>query len=247
VHPFIEDILAKEKVVDAQGLELPLSSSIDRREAEFLATIITSDSTITQTLEVGCAHGISSLTICSALAERAGARHTIVDPFQRTHWRGVGVTNLQRAALHNYELIEQGSEFALPKLALERPRSFDFIFIDGFHTFDHTLIDLFYSNLLVRIGGIIVVDDCKLKPVAKAVSYFSKYPAYQLHATVGYRSGLSKLTSAALLPILPPRLAALVLPGIILDRIYLKRVFSSMAAFKKVSEDERPWNWFQSF
>ena len=37
--------------------------------------------------------------------------------------------------------------------------SLDFIFIDGWHTFDYTLVDFFYSDLLLKIGGIIIIDD----------------------------------------------------------------------------------------
>ena len=50
------------------------------------------------------------------------------------------------------------SYIALPKL-LEKYKYnyFDFIFIDGFHTFDYTLVDFFFSNLLLKINGIIVI------------------------------------------------------------------------------------------
>ena len=40
------------------------------------------DSSITQTLEVGYAYGLSSLHICSAIQGRKNAHHTIIDPFQ---------------------------------------------------------------------------------------------------------------------------------------------------------------------
>ena len=50
-------------------------------------------------------------------------------------------------------------------------KQFDLIFIDGFHTFDYTLVDLFYAILLCRIGGIIVIDDIKHAGVAQLIKY----------------------------------------------------------------------------
>lgn len=50
--------------------------------------------------------------------------------------------------------IEQKSFLAMPRL-LQAGRKFDFCFVDGMHLFDYTLIDLFYADLLVRVGGII--------------------------------------------------------------------------------------------
>ena len=47
----------------------------------------------------------------------------------------------------------------------------DFIFIDGWHTFDYTLVDFFYADLLVREGGMIIVDDV----LHRGVNKFEKY------------------------------------------------------------------------
>ncbi len=45
----------------------------------------------------------------------------------------------------------------------------DFIFIDGWHTFDYTLIDFFYADKLLRKDGIILIDDALHKGVEKFV------------------------------------------------------------------------------
>ena len=50
--------------------------------------------------------------------------------------------------------IEQKSFLAMPRL-LQAGRKFDFCFVDGMHLFDYTALDLFYADLLVRVGGII--------------------------------------------------------------------------------------------
>jgi len=45
------------------------------------------------------------------------------------------------------------------------------IFIDGWHTFDYTLLDLFYSFLLLKKNGYIVIDDALHPGVNKVVKY----------------------------------------------------------------------------
>lgn len=87
----------------------------------------------------------SALHICNAVDRREGAIHTIIDPFQHTQWRGIGVNNLVKAGFHNWELIEKRSEHALPELDASNTAKYDLILIDGWHTFDHTIVDAFYG------------------------------------------------------------------------------------------------------
>jgi len=35
----------------------------------------------------------------------------------------------------------------------------DFAFIDGAHTFDHVLVDFFYIDRMLNVGGIVAFDD----------------------------------------------------------------------------------------
>ncbi len=155
-------------------------TGISLEECEFIRAIIKGDPSIKRTIEIGCALGFSSVAICDALDEREHALHTIVDPFQSRGWERLGVSNVEKHGLTNFELIEEGSEFALPELAKKAPESYDLVFIDGMHTFDHTLIDLFYADRLVRKGGYIILDDTSWPAVAKAAAYFSKYPNYEV-------------------------------------------------------------------
>ena len=92
----------------------------------------------------------------------------IVDPDESTAWCGVGVSNLDRAGIDFYELREEPSEIALPQL-LKEGAEFDLAFIDGWHTFDQTLIDMYYANRLVKVGGYIIIDDADWISVSKAI------------------------------------------------------------------------------
>ena len=156
-----------------------LRSAIAPQDGESLAHLIRSHPHVSQTLEIGCAHGLSSLFICSAIQDRRKAFHTIIDPSQHTVWDGVGIRNLEECGIEFFRLLEEGSEFALPKLLESEKNEFDLIFIDGWHTFDHTMVDCFYATRLLRINGFIVLDDADWPSVKRVYQYFSNYPCYE--------------------------------------------------------------------
>ena len=70
-----------------------------------------------------------------------------------------GLHNVKRAGFGNrYSFHAEPSQVVLPRLAAAGSR-FQFAFIDGWHTFDHTLVDFFFIDKMLDIDGIIVVDD----------------------------------------------------------------------------------------
>jgi predicted O-methyltransferase YrrM len=247
MNKIIEEIYQTGVVCDEFGNEYKMNSNVDRAEGEFIFQLISSDPDIRKTLEIGCAYGLSSLYICSALDEKDSPKHIIVDPYQNNNWHGIGVSNLKRAGFDFFELIEKPSEFFLPELVQNESGTFDMVFIDGWHTFDHTLLDLFYANRLIRVGGYIVIDDCNLSSVAKAVSYILKYPAYKLQNQCLSKQTLRRRLGNILKTVIPPTIAGHILPQNLYDRYYGRTIYSSMVALKKVANDKRSWNWFESF
>lgn len=244
MHPIAEEIYHSRRVIDPEGVQHQLHSHIDANEGAFLSSFIGDRHEIVRTLEIGCAYGLSSLHIADAIKDRAGAFHIIVDPFQSTQWKSIGVNNLRRAGFEFFELHEEPSEFALPSLAQQRAESLDLVFIDGWHTFDHTLLDLYYANRLIRVGGYIVIDDCSWRSVSKAVSYFAKYPCFEFAG--GSAPKGKRLYANRAAAVLKP-FADLVLPTKLYDNYYGRAKYPSMVALKKVAQDHRDWDWFVSF
>jgi predicted O-methyltransferase YrrM len=243
VQGVIDEIRRERTVTDADGKTYPIQKhGIDVAEGRFLSEFIASRPEIIRTLEVGCAYGLSSLYIASALVGRLAAHHIMIDPFESTTWNRIGVTNLDRAGVDFYELREEPSELALPQLMREGAE-FDLIFIDGWHTFDQTLVDMYYANRLVKIGGYIIVDDGTWPSVSKAISHFATYPCYKL---VGGASGgvgrLRNMLGKAVKPF-----AETIFQHWLYDYFYRLGKYPSMVAMQKVAEDKRSWTWFRSF
>jgi predicted O-methyltransferase YrrM len=239
----IDEIRRERTVTGADGKTYPLQKhAIDTAEGRFLSEFIAGRPDIIRALEIGCAYGLSSLHIASALAGRPEARHVIIDPFESTAWNGIGVTNLDRAGIDFYELREKPSEIALPELLNERAE-FDLAFIDGWHTFDQTLIDMYYANRLVKVGGYIIIDDANWISVSKAISQFANYPCYEI---VGTSSGRVIRVVNLLWKIVKP-FAEAFFPHWLYDYFYGLGKYPSMVALQKVAQDERNWKWFRSF
>ncbi|MFC5067306.1 class I SAM-dependent methyltransferase [Flaviflagellibacter deserti] len=183
MNAVLTELLSTHSVTAPSGRIFQTTVGVSREDASFISDIINADPEIVRTLEVGCALGFSSLAICESTKARSGAHHTIVDPFQVSGWEELGVFHLRKAGLDHFELVTEGSEFALPRLAKQMPESLDLVFIDGDHTFEYTLVDLFFSDRLVRKGGYILVDDASWHTVARAIyEYLVGNKKYRFHA-----------------------------------------------------------------
>jgi len=244
VNENIRKIYETSSVVGRSGKVHKLHSEIDREEGEFLVHIIRDNPSLVKTLEIGCGYGLSSLFICSALQGRNGVSHTIIDPFQNTEWDGVGIRNLEEAGFSFFDLIEIKSEFALPQLLEKLEGQFDFIFIDGWHTFDHTLLDCFYATRLLRVGGYLAIDDISFPSIRRVVDFLSNYPCYEFYGSVSSKRTKSWKNFLIRYPMSPVhrRTWAGVLSRSLYRRIFEDQ-FPRMVALKKVTEDSRNWNW----
>jgi len=129
-------------------------------------------------LEIGMAYGISAFYILSNI----NTKLISIDPFQETQWSNYGVNLLKEFDFtKRHKLYKLKSYIALPKILNKFGNNFfDFIFIDGFHTFDYTLLDFFYANLLLRVDGIIIIDDALHSGVKKCIDYIvTNYKFYK--------------------------------------------------------------------
>ena len=217
---------------------VPLKDHMDPEEGDIIVSAFRAAKP-SVSVEVGMAYGIATLFACDALAAVSpSARHIVLDPFQHTQWNGIGLRNIERAGYgHFVELREEKSEVGLPRLLSEGTK-IDAAIIDGWHTFDHTLIDFFYVNKLLNVGGIVVIDDTDMPAIQKVARHILTYPCYELFGQAGGPG-----------PTISPVGAARRFLAYDLGISTLRRGWDipRAMAFRKIAEDDRSWNWHQPF
>lgn len=254
-NKFVETLFEKKIVQDEALNEIPLHSGVSEKDGEFLQKIIL-ENKFKNTLEIGCAFGISSLYICAASSQNENYTHTIIDAFQ-TDWKNIGVLNLKRAGFTSFELIENLSEIALPQL-LEKNKKYDFAFIDGWHTFDHVMIDFFYINRMLEVGGVITFHDLDMPSQKKLFRYILNYPCYEFLESVNDIPTVKTLNVRIkeAFFVLPLRLLSALVPkrnkyelfsGEILESNEKLGLNGTVLAIRKTKEDDRDWRWFENF
>ncbi len=252
--PVLEKILRSQKVYSDDGECLALGGNIPLDSGLFLQKLILENRPHCS-LEIGMAYGISTLFICEALQSCGAGKHIIIDPGQfkstptQPSYRGIGMKHVREAGLdHLVTFIEEPSELALPSLLAQGTRV-DFAFIDGWHTFDHTLLDFFYITRLLNVGGIVAVDDVYMSAIAKACAYIASYPCYEL---LGVQADVDHRDLRGVMKTMVYTIAQLPLLNRVLRPEYAFRIFKQLSrarvvALRKVSEDQRPWNWYAAF
>ena len=252
---FVKNLLDKKIVHDEDLNEIPLHSGVSEKEGDFLQKIIV-EHKFKNSIEIGCAYGVSSLYICAATSLNKSYSHTIIDAFQ-AGWKNIGILNLKRAGFNSFELIENLSEITLPKL-LEQNKKYDFAFIDGWHTFDHVMIDFFYISRMLEIGGVITFHDLAMPSQNKLFRYILNYPCYEFLGSYQHAS-VKKSMNAQIKEVFfisPLRFLSKLVPKKNRHEFFSAEILKSneelglngnVFAIKKIKEDDRDWNWFENF
>lgn len=116
-----------------------------------------------RTLEIGLGYGVSAAYIMAATC----SRHIAIDPYQEKYGNR-GIANLRRLGFDSrLELIAEPSQLAMPRLVVAGATPVDLVFIDGGHKLDEVFVDWYFSDLVLDEGGLIVLDDAVLRPIAR--------------------------------------------------------------------------------
>jgi predicted O-methyltransferase YrrM len=223
-----------------------LHSNMQRDEGELIQQLIANVKP-SMTLETGMAYGVSTLYVCEALSRLPQpTRHIAVDPVQSTGWQGLGRYNIRQAGYEAMvQVIEEGSEIALPRLLAGGTR-IQFAIIDGWHTFDHALIDFFYINRMLSVGGVVLLDDVSYESIHKLVRYILNYPAYRMMGVAGTAQGTPSVLGRLRRGFSNTKMARTFLREDLLNRPW-DRGWGSCVALQKTAPDERSFDWYIDF
>ena len=253
LHPVVESILTTKRVLLPDGQFLNASSHIPRDECELIYRQIRNCGA-TDAVEVGMAFGISSVCLCDALSENAkrnGKTPRLIgmDPAQHDEtWQGAGLSNIKTAGFeHVLEFYENTSQDQLPQLVREH-RKVQFAFIDGWHTFDHTLVDFFYVDQLLLPGGIVVLDDVGYPSVNAVVRFILSNRSYELVEALQDPGQVPTSTARHTAKKLLARLSRTNrTPSPEHSAKFALVEYSHAVALQKTDDDRRRWDHFSAF
>lgn len=93
------------------------------------------------------------------------------------------------------------SEYVIPPLALDGEHKVDIAMIDGGHGWPTVFVDFCYLNMMLRQGGIMIVDDILAFPCSQLYMLLKHQPGWELEKTIWSKTAFfRKKTDAKLLP-----------------------------------------------
>jgi predicted O-methyltransferase YrrM len=191
MHPILERIYATKTVTDGTATYSALNprsqkpTYMDAAEGALLQRMIAAVRPTTS-LEIGMAYGVSTLFICEALAQLPHpATHIVMDPLQRQMWRNIGLHNVRAAGYGDLvHFLEEPSEYCLPRL-LQQGTQVQVALIDGVHTFDQCVLEFYYIDRMLPVGGVVIFDDVTWRAIRRAVRYVLSHGTYAVRAHTG--------------------------------------------------------------
>lgn len=242
MNAVIKQIYLTKKVNDLDGNSYSaFPTSISYEKGKALYDIITKAGS-QKTLEIGMAYGLSSLFIGQAHKDKKEGKHIAIDPNQSSQWKSIGKLNINRAGLDkDFELIEKPSDIGLPEL-LNNGEKFDFIFIDGMHLFDYTLVDFFFADKLLAQGGYIVFDDIWMQSIRKVLLFILKNRNYQ----IAFKNPLSSFPIHRRIMLILLRLFRNPF-DIFSYGYFILRGIKEICIIKKIDDDDREWHHYNFF
>lgn len=166
-----------------------ISWGIQSSFLRFMAEVLTPESL---TLETGS--GLS--TVCFAII---GSEHLCVSPATQEHERIQAYCRENQISTDRIRFVSMRSQAYLPTLDLGG-RKLDFALMDGSHAFPNSIIDYYYINENLGVGGLLAVDDLAIPAVGILHKFLITEPAYQLVKFDSAKTGLYRKVAETLYP-----------------------------------------------
>ncbi|MGB4837360.1 MAG: class I SAM-dependent methyltransferase [Saprospiraceae bacterium] len=177
----LRSIFQTKSTEDKSGKVRIIDDCISLTEAGIIYKMIKKSKAV-NTIEIGLAHGVSALVFCQALSETGikNPIHYAVDPNQLTTYGSAALYAVEKAGYGNIlKLCSGPSHMELPKL-IEKSVILDCAFIDGWHTFDYTLMDFFLIDKMLKSGGYVAFHDGYGRAKQKVVDFILTHRKYEL-------------------------------------------------------------------
>lgn len=252
IHPVAEEVITTRRAPLSDGRVVDANSFVSRESCQLLYELV-ERSQARHGVETGMAFGVSTVCLADALRGVAGPEAKLIsfDPTQllSDSWNSAGLFQVERAGLSSVvELRDETSQRGLPKLVDSGYRC-QIGFIDGWHTFDHTLIDFFYIDQMLDVGGHIVFDDTLYPSIQRVVQFVLANRSYEL-------AGVERVTHHTRVSLRARRVAKRILRRVArTDRdprpqhaaIFRAIESAQMVGVRKIRDDDRRFDHYAPF
>lgn len=244
MNSLLEEIFTSKHFTTSAGQRISVNSETSREQCQYLQDIILKNH-FTDTLEIGFAYGTSTLTIVEAVAANNG-RHTVIDKFQISNYSGNGLDLVRQAGYGDrLEFVEKFCYETLPAFMFAG-RKFDFAYIDSTKQFDWLMIDFFYIDKMLKVGGIVTFDDVNFESIRKLLRYISRFPGYKVYSQFPKSQPVSGSRRMIEWLKVIPKASKMLRPEIMVSDRSLG-INANCVALQKIGEDNREWDWHQDF
>jgi predicted O-methyltransferase YrrM len=145
-----------------------------------------------RSLETGS--GLSTLVFMQC----SPAAHIAINPDPDVRIRIMDEADRRGINSSSTEYLQEFSEYVLPGLS---DREIDIALIDGGHGWPAVFVDFCYANMMLRAGGVMVVDDITLFPCTQLYMLLKHQPGWLLEKCCYQKTAFfRKQTSAKLMP-----------------------------------------------
>lgn len=128
-------------------------------------------------LETGFGTGSTALYMLDA-TRPFGGRVTSID-WSPDNFNAIGRQVIDRSGMADrHQLIERQSYLVMAEM-LTANQSLDFVFVDGWKTYDYLAYECFIINRLLNVGGVIMFDDAYLPSVRHIGRLLSGHFGYE--------------------------------------------------------------------
>jgi predicted O-methyltransferase YrrM len=236
------EALERSETRTADGRVVPLEGAVSLDEARFLGAVVRGVRPRCS-VEIGLAGGVSTVAILQALEENGGGEHHVVDPYQ-ANYGDAGLELVRAAGLERRMVFHR----AFPEEVLPGLPSLDFVFIDGSHLFDLTLMEFVLADKKLAVGGLVAWHDLWMPSVQKAVRYVLANRAYRVapgwHGAPGKSSAGWKRFVRRVLGRLPGA-ARVFRPEFLTS--WRDFALPNLVVLEKMAADTRPWRFHREF
>lgn len=180
--PIIESHKALGKADGTRGKDYPYGEYVSVAEGNMLYEMVC-EIRPKVIVELGMGLATGTLYMLQALADcgLSDSKVLSIDPSIEDRWTGVALKLIERAGLGSYHLfLNENSEFALPHL-VQSGLVCEFAFLDSNHQFDQTMLELFFIEKALRVGGSIAFHDTNLLSVQSVCNFAQTNLGYTSH------------------------------------------------------------------